>query len=58
MKNIGELMNVKNIFFVPFGQDNHLKKPNSMIAKTELIVPVLEAALEKRQYQPVIMGEK
>ena len=29
-----------------------------MIAKTELIVPVLEAALEKRQYQPVIMGEK
>lgn len=58
MKNIGELMNVKNIFFVPFGQDNHIKKPNSMIARTEMLVPVIEAALEKRQYQPVIMGPK
>lgn len=58
MKNIGELMNVKNIFFVPFGQDNHVKKPNSMIARTEMLVPVIEAALEKRQYQPVIMGPK
>lgn len=58
MKNIGELMNVKNIFFVPFGQDNHIKKPNSMIARTEMLVPVIEAALEKKQYQPVIMGPK
>lgn len=58
MKNIGELMNVKNIFFVPFGQDNHVKKPNSMIARTEMLVPVIEAALEKKQYQPVIMGPK
>lgn len=58
MKNIGELMNIKNIFFVPFGQDNHVKKPNSMIARTELLVPVIEAALEKKQYQPVIMGPK
>lgn len=56
MKNIGVLMNVKNIFFVPFGQDNSVKKPNSMIARTELLVPVIEAALMKKQYQPVIMG--
>lgn len=54
-KNIGSLLNVKNIFFVPFGQDNCHKKPNSMIAHTELIIPTLEAALEKKQIQPVIV---
>lgn len=54
MKNIGLLMNAKNIYFIPFGQDNPQKKPNSMIAHTELLIPSIEAALEGRQYQPVI----
>ena len=54
MKNIGILLNVKHIFFVPFGQDAPEKKPNSMIAKTEMLIPAAEAALEERQYQPVI----
>ena len=31
MKNIGLLLNAKNIYFIPFGQDNPEKKPNSMI---------------------------
>ena len=54
MKNIGLLMNAKNIYFIPFGQDNPHKKPNSMIAHTNLLLPSLKAALEGRQYQPVI----
>ncbi len=54
MKNIGILLNSKNVYFVPFGQDSPLKKPNSMIAHTELLVPVLEDALQGRQYQPII----
>ena len=54
MKNIGILLNVKHIFFVPFGQDAPEKKPNSMIARTEMLIPAAEAALEERQYQPVI----
>ena len=54
MKNIGILLNVKHIFFVPFVQDAPEKKPNSMIAKTEMLIPAAEAALEERQYQPVI----
>ncbi len=54
MKNIGILLNVKHIFFVPFGQDDPEKKPNSMIARTEMLIPAVEAALEERQYQPVI----
>lgn len=54
MKNIGLLLNAKNIYFIPFGQDNPKTKPNSMIARTELLIPTLEAALEGKQYQPVI----
>lgn len=54
MKNIGLLLNAKNIYFIPFGQDNPKAKPNSMIAHTELLIPSLEAALEGRQYQPII----
>jgi len=58
MKNIGLLLNAKNIYFVPFGQDNPEKKPNSMIACTELFIPALEAALEGKQYQPIICSPK
>lgn len=54
MKNIGVLLNAKHIYFVPFGQDSPKKKPNSMIAHTELLIPSIEAALEGRQYQPII----
>lgn len=57
MKNIGLLLNAKNVYFVPFGQDDPEKKPNSMIAHTELLIPSLEAALEGRQYQPVILSK-
>ena len=54
MKNIGLLLNAKHIYFVPFGQDNPQKKPNSMIAHTELLLDAAKEALEGQQYQPVI----
>ncbi len=54
LKNIGILLNTKNIYFVPFGQDNYRKKPNSMIAHTELIPQTIEQALLGKQIQPVI----
>lgn len=57
-KNIGELMAMKNIYFVPFGQDDCVKKPNSMIARVEMIEDTLIEALNGRQIQPVIMGNK
>ena len=53
--NIGTLLNCKDIFFVPFGQDNYEGKPKSMIARTELIIPALEMALEGKQLQPIIL---
>ncbi len=54
MKNIGLLLNAKNIYFVPFGQDNSEKKPNSLVAHTRLLVPTLETALCGKQLQPVL----
>lgn len=54
MKNIGLLMNAKNIYFVPFGQDNSVSKPNSLIAHTKLLLPTLEMALENKQLEPVL----
>ncbi|MBD5097581.1 MAG: dipicolinate synthase subunit B [Lachnospiraceae bacterium] len=53
-KSIGSLMVMKNIFFVPFGQDDYMTKPNSMVADVSLIRETLEEALEGRQLQPVI----
>ena len=56
-QNIGRLMNMKNIYFVPFGQDNCKSKPNSMIAQMELIPDTIEMALKGKQIQPVICRE-
>ena len=55
-KNIGSLMNMKNIYFVPFGQDNCIKKPNSMIADVTRLQESILAALEGKQLQPVLIG--
>lgn len=55
LQNIGKLMIMKNIYFVPFGQDDYIKKPNSMIADVERIKETVEAAMKKEQIQPVIL---
>ncbi|MFC4768844.1 dipicolinate synthase subunit B [Effusibacillus consociatus] len=55
MSNIAKLMSAKNIFMVPFGQDDPFKKMNSLVAKMDLVYPTLEAALEKKQFQPVLI---
>ncbi len=58
MKNIGLLMNSKNLFFVPYGQDNYKTKPYSMVAHFDLIHPTILEALQGRQLQPVILSPK
>ena len=57
-RNIGQLQNVKNIFFVPYGQDDPIKKQTSMVADFSMIKPALEAALSGVQLQPVIINHK
>lgn len=53
-RNIGTLLNTKGIYFVPFGQDDPIKKENSLVAHMDLIIPTLELALFGTQIQPVL----
>lgn len=57
-KNIGCLLNYKNIYFVPYGQDSYKGKPNSMVADFTLIPNALKAALEGKQLQPIVISPK
>lgn len=56
LKNIGHLINSRNIYFVPFSQDNYKNKPRSMVAHFDLIVETIEKALEGRQLQPIVLA--
>lgn len=55
-RNFGELINKKNIYFVPFWQDDAEKKPNSLVADFDLLISAAEAALQAKQLQPIIKG--
>lgn len=54
-KNIGLLLNIKNIFFVPFKQDLPELKHNSCISDFNLIENTLTEALSGRQLQPILL---
>ena len=53
--NLMRLMATKNFYFIPFGQDAPDKKPNSMVARMELLLPTVVEALEHKQLQPVVV---
>lgn len=53
--NIGTLLCRKNYFFVPFGQDDPVKKPTSLVAELSLTGQTLAAAMEGRQLQPLLL---
>jgi len=53
--NIGALLNRRNIYFVPFRQDDPTKKPRSIIADFSLAEAAVEMAAEGEQIQPIIM---
>ena len=57
-KNIGMAINIKNVYFVPFRQDDPVKKPNSLVADMDKILDAALLALKKTQIQPIIIGEK
>jgi dipicolinic acid synthetase, B subunit len=52
-RNLGTLLNTKNVYFVPFGQDNPELKTKSLIANVALTLPAIEAALSRKQLQPL-----
>ena len=55
--SIGRLMARQNIYLVPFGQDDALKKPDSLVARFELIDETVRCALRGEQIQPVLVRD-
>ena len=53
-QNIGRLLNVRNIYFVPFGQDDPVKKPRSLVADFSQFPRTIAAALSGVQMQPML----
>ncbi len=55
LQNIGSLLCRKNVYFVPFGQDDPQGKPTSLIADMSLIGDTVQEALQGRQLQPILV---
>lgn len=56
-RNLGELLVRKHVYFVPFGQDDPIGKPCSLVADFSRIGETVQAALEGRQIQPVLLRQ-
>ena len=55
-RNIGTLMNSKHVYFVPMRQDDHINKPNSIVADFNYIPDTVKEVLEtKTQPQPILL---
>ena len=54
-QNIMKLLNTKNVYFVPFGQDNCIEKPNSLVAHYDLLLQTINEAINGRQKQLVLL---
>ena len=54
-ENIGRLLNRKNMYFVPFGQDDCVNKPNSLVADFNQAPETIKAALKGEQLQPILL---
>ncbi len=54
-KNIGTLLNTRNYFFVPFGQDDPANKEASLVAHMDQIPFTVQYALEGKQIQPILV---
>ena len=54
-ENIGKLLNRKNIYFVPFRQDNPITKPRSLVFDPKYILDTVLKSLEKEQIQPILL---
>lgn len=53
-KNIGQLMNMENVYFIPFSQDDPRKKEMSLVFLEEKAIDTIKHALQNKQIQPVI----
>lgn len=58
LKNIAELIDTKNMYFIPFRQDDPKIKPKSLVLDYTYLVSTVEKALDGIQIQPVIAKRK
>lgn len=56
-KNIGFLQNYKNIYFIPYLQDDYINKSTSIVADFTKTLAAMNQALEGKQIQPVLLKE-
>lgn len=52
---IGKLLGTRGIYFVPFGQDDPVHKPRSLVAHFDKLPEALAAALAGAQMQPILV---
>ena len=57
-QNIGRLLQWRNVYFVPFGQDDPIKKPRSLVADFDQLPRTVAAALAGIQLQPMLTASK
>ena len=57
-RNIGALLDKKNVYFVPFRQDDPAEKPTSLVADFSLVPETIDAALRGEQLQPVLLAPR
>jgi dipicolinate synthase subunit B len=57
-KNLGLLLNTRNVYFVPYRQDDSAKKCASIVADMALIPAAAALALDGKQMQPVMLDPK
>ena len=56
-RNVGTLLDKKNVYFVPFGQDDPVEKPTSLVDDFSLVNDTVEAALRGEQLQPLLLRD-
>ena len=54
LQNIAKLINTKNMYFVPFRQDDYISKPKSLVLDYNYIVDTVYGALHFKQIQPIL----
>ena len=55
-ENIGKILGMRNVYMVPFGQDDPVGKPRSLVADFTKIPEAIAAALAGAQMQPILLG--
>lgn len=55
LKNVGDMLGRKSVYFLPMLQDDPVGKPHSLVAKLEMIPMAVEAAMRGEQLRPIFL---